>query len=59
MAAIGAAQLLRHRLYGLTPFDPIAYSAALVVLAIAGLLATYVPTRRAMAVDPAVALRYE
>jgi predicted permease len=59
LAAMGAAQLLRSRLYGLSPLDPIAYVGALLLMMAVGLVATYVPARRALRVDPAVALRYE
>jgi ABC-type lipoprotein release transport system permease subunit len=59
LAAFGAAQALRHRLYGLDPFDPVAYGGALLVLTAAGLVATYVPARRATQVDPVAALRCE
>ncbi len=57
--AAGASQLLRGVLYGLNPIDPISFAgASLLFLAIA-LIATWPPSRRAMRVDPMVALRYE
>jgi len=49
--------LLQHFLYGLSPFDPIAYAQVGGILAAATALATWVPTRRAMSVDPARTLR--
>ncbi|MBV8866838.1 MAG: FtsX-like permease family protein [Acidobacteriaceae bacterium] len=55
----GAAHLLRGVLYGLNTVDFISFAdASLLLLAIA-LVATWVPSRRAMRVDPMVALRYE
>jgi predicted permease len=57
--AAGASQLLRGVLYGLNPLDPLSFvGASLFFLAIA-LLATCVPSRRAMQVDPMVSLRYQ
>jgi predicted permease len=57
--ALAAAQILRSALYGVSPADPIGVGAAVAVVAAVGLLAVYVPARRAIRVDPMVALRHE
>ncbi|MCC6860221.1 MAG: ABC transporter permease [Bryobacterales bacterium] len=58
-AAYPLARLVRSRLFGVEPGDPLVYLAAAAVLIAAGLLAGYVPARRASRVDPVVALRCE
>jgi predicted permease len=53
------SRLLSSELYGVSPLDPITYAAVAVLMAFVTMLACYIPTRRAMRVDPMVALRYE
>ena len=51
--------VVRRFLYGLNPFDPLAYAGVAGILALAAGLATWIPVRRAIAVDPATTLRAE
>jgi putative ABC transport system permease protein len=57
--AVGVARLISSFLFGVKPTDPLTYAAVAVGLAAVALLACYIPARRAMKVDPLVALRYE
>jgi putative ABC transport system permease protein len=59
VGAVAASRLLEQYLLGLSLLDPIAYAAAIVVLSVAGLAATYLPTRSAVKLDPVQALRQE
>jgi ABC-type antimicrobial peptide transport system permease subunit len=59
LAAIAIARLLTTFLYGVSPFDPRAYAAVAIVLALAGLTAASWPARRATKIDPMTALRCE
>ena len=58
----GAALLTRvlaGLLYGVRPMDPVTFASGVALLAGTSFLATLIPARRAMRVDPIVALRYE
>jgi predicted permease len=59
IGALLVTRLMSSELYGVSPLDPITYIGVAVVMAAVTLLACYIPTRRAMRVDPMVALRYE
>jgi predicted permease len=59
IGAFLVTRLMSSELYGVSPLDPVTYIGVAVVMAAVTLLACYIPTRRAMRVDPMVALRYE
>jgi predicted permease len=53
------ARLLRAYLYGLSPFDPVAFATASLAWIAVAMLASWWPARRATRVDPLTALKYE
>jgi predicted permease len=59
LLALGATKVLRSLLMGVSPNDPVVFVGTVVVLLVAAVIGCVVPTRRAMRVDPMVALRYE
>jgi putative ABC transport system permease protein len=59
LVALGATRVMATLLYGVGANDVSTYAIVIFLLAGAALLASYLPARRAMKVDPMVALRYE
>jgi ABC-type antimicrobial peptide transport system permease subunit len=58
-AAAGLTRLMSTLLYGITPLDPLTYAAVPVILCVATVLASYLPARQIVSVDPVEALRSE
>lgn len=59
LAAVAATRLLRGLLYGVQPADGVALGGAAGLLVLAALLASWIPARRALRLDPVLALRSE
>jgi ABC-type antimicrobial peptide transport system permease subunit len=59
IAAWSLTRAMAHMLAGVSPGDPVTYITVTVLMSAVGLLACWIPARRAMRVDPMEALRYE
>jgi putative ABC transport system permease protein len=59
VGALALTRLIASFLYGVSPFDPLAFFGTAAALVIVVLVASFIPARRAAQVDPQVALRYE
>ena len=57
-ASAFAARAMQTMLYGVGPFDPVAFSAMAAVLLVSAAIASYLPARRATKVDPMIVLRH-
>jgi putative ABC transport system permease protein len=57
--AVAAVPLLDSFLFGVSPYDPVAFASAAVALTVVGLVASYLPARRTAKVDIVEVLRVE
>ena len=58
-ASVALTRLMKSLLFGISPLDPLTYVVVPAVLVAATILASYLPARRAAAVDPVETLRAE
>jgi len=58
-AVVPAVQIIRGAIWGVRPTDPLSLSFAICLMLLIAGIAAFLPARRAMRVDPMVALRYE
>jgi ABC-type antimicrobial peptide transport system permease subunit len=56
---VAATRFLAGFLHGVSTLDPLAFGGAWLVIGLAAVLAMLLPVRRALAIEPAAALRYE
>jgi len=59
LAGAGLTRLMVFMLYGVSPLDATAFLSGVAVLALVGLLASWMPARRAAGADPMIALRQD
>jgi predicted permease len=59
LAAFGATRVLSRMLFGVRATDPVSYAAVVAALAAIAFVACYLPARRAMRLDPIIAMRQE
>jgi predicted permease len=59
VGAVGVTRVLQRFLFGVTPTDPLAFTVVTLLLLAVGLMAAWVPARRAVRIDPTTALRAE
>jgi len=57
--SLAVGRILQNRIWRINSADPLTLAAVALLLAAVGLVACYIPARRATKVDPMVALRYE
>jgi putative ABC transport system permease protein len=58
-ASLGLTRLLANLLFSVNAADPLTFAAVSITLILVAMLASYIPARRTLRVDPMISLRYE